>query len=675
MAEPVKVHRAIRCLAAALLLLAAGLASGQTGPYRLDAKAMLGGRVLDLPRTWSFRPTPAGQPASMDPILWPDQVPPQWKGEGWFELPIEVPSSLVGSALALKINAPGVAVVQLDGRPMATRGGLAAGWDRDSLIPLRFDRDGVHELRIHYTNALSGKLLRAGRPAGFTVVVGRAEAVHQWNGAASRRAAFMVWFFTTVFLAFGLLHFCLWLFQRHAVGNLWFAGLCLANASLVFFLFYKDLTTNQRFMLISEPVMNVSGLLFGLFAIRFVYGVFPWRFARPVFRALIAIAAVIAVWSVIHTWNALPFVFAFMLLSCVEVVRVVIAALWRKRSGARLIGFGVLALGLGFGIALLRNLGLLSAVYTPGGNVIPFASMVVLIGSMSLYLSREFARTDRELRRQLVEVARLSEEKLEHERRAQREETERRLLEAEYRRKSEELEEARALQMSMLPREIPLHERLEIAAWISTASEVGGDYYDFITEGGVLLLGIGDATGHGMRAGTMVTAAKALFGALDRQDPARQMEESNRALRRMNLRRLAMAFTLAQFRDTRVRLSSAGMPPVYLRRATGLVETIELPGSPLGSLARFPYQQIEVSLYGGDFIVFMSDGLPELQSEGGEMVGYERLTGLLRGSTAASAQELVTELAGFAARWKGSRAQDDDITFVVVRMKEHEIAM
>jgi serine phosphatase RsbU (regulator of sigma subunit) len=296
--------------------------------------------------------------------------------------------------------------------------------------------------------------------------------------------------------------------------------------------------------------------------------------------------------------------------------------------------------------------------------------MVVLIGTMSLYLSREFARTDRELRRQLVEVARLSEEKLEQERRARKEETERKLLEAEYRRKSEELEEARALQMSMLPREIPVHERLEIATWISTASEVGGDYYDFVSDDGVLLLGIGDATGHGMRAGTMVTAAKALFGALNREDLRQQMEESNRALRRMNFRRLAMAFTLARFDHSRMHLSSAGMPPVYVRRAEGTVESFELPGSPLGSLARFPYRQIEVPLATGDFIVFMSDGLPELMSEEGEMVGYERLSVLLSDSVATTAEALVAELAAFAGHWKGSRSQDDDITFVVVRMKE-----
>lgn len=640
--------------------------------FPVDARAVRAGEVVDLPRAWEFRAASnaTGRTSAVDPQLWPDRVHPAWTGEGRFSLPLQVPAELVDVPLALKIAAPGTAVIHLDGKRIAVRGGLAAAWDAGALIPVRFESPGRHELVVDYANPLTRQLLRAGRPAGFTMAIGRVEAVHESTLAASRRASFMVWVFTTVFLAFGLLHFCLWLFQRHAVGNLWFAGLCLANASLVFFLFYKELTTNQRFMLVSEPVMNVSGLLFGLFAIRFVHGVFPGRFSRPVFRVLLAAAAVIAVWSIVHTWSALPFVFGFMLASCVEMVRVVLAALWQRRTGARLIGSGVLALGLGFGIALLRNLGWIPIWLTPGGNLIPFASMVALIGSMSLFLSREFARTDRELRRKLVEVERLSAEKLEQERRAQREETERKLLEAEYRRKSEELEEARALQMSMLPREIPAHERLEIASWISTASEVGGDYYDFASDGGALLLAIGDATGHGMRAGTMVTAAKALFGILNREDLVDQMERSNRALRRMNFRRLAMAFTLARFDHSQMRLSSAGMPPVWVRRAGGAVESLELPGSPLGSMARFPYRQVDVPLASGDLIVFMSDGLPELMSEAGEMVGYERLSALLRRSAAATAQELVAELAAFAAAWKGSRSQDDDMTFVVVRMKE-----
>ena len=49
-----------------------------------------------------------------------------------------------------------------------------------------------------------------------------------------------------------------------------------------------------------------------------------------------------------------------------------------------------------------------------------------------------------------------------------------------------------------------------------TATEVGGDYYDFdLGDDGTLTVAIGDATGHGMRAGTLVTATKSLFQALD----------------------------------------------------------------------------------------------------------------------------------------------------------------
>ena len=47
---------------------------------------------------------------------------------------------------------------------------------------------------------------------------------------------------------------------------------------------------------------------------------------------------------------------------------------------------------------------------------------------------------------------------------------------------------------------------------MKTATEVGGDYYDFhVGVDGTLTIVLGDATGHGMRAGTMVTSAKSLF--------------------------------------------------------------------------------------------------------------------------------------------------------------------
>ena len=89
------------------------------------------------------------------------------------------------------------------------------------------------------------------------------------------------------------------------------------------------------------------------------------------------------------------------------------------------------------------------------------------------------------------------------------------IVQAENERKTQELEEARQLQLSMLPNELPQLANLDIAVYMKTATEVGGDYYDFhIGLDGTLTVVIGDATGHGMKAGTMVTTTKSLFNVL-----------------------------------------------------------------------------------------------------------------------------------------------------------------
>ncbi|PYQ26730.1 MAG: hypothetical protein DMF56_23405 [Acidobacteria bacterium] len=610
---------------------AAEAAAAPQTPFRIDAAAMRAGDVVLLPLIWEFRATP---PVAMSTVLPTHRIPPEWTGDGWFSLTLDVPNEIVTLPLALDIRTLGTADLYLDGDRLGVRA------HEEAPVQLRFERAGRHELAVHYTNPLYERLSRVGWHSGFVTRIGLADSVHRVNIAANRQASFPVWFFTAVFLSFGLLHFCHWVFQRDAIDHLWFAGLCFTNALLAFFLFYKPLTTNPRFMLVSEPAMNIGGLLFGLFGVRFVYGLFPWRHAKRVLRVMVVIALPIAVWTMFDTYRALPFVFVFMLLSCVELGRVVLTA-WSK--GAQLIGVGVLTLALAFTLALLRNLGILAPKFLPGGNYIAFTSMVVLIATMSLYLSREFARAQQQL-------------------------MQRKLLEAEYQRKTSELEEARALQMSMLPREIPEHARLDIATWIATASEVGGDYYDFAVNEDALLLAIGDATGHGMRAGTMVTATKALFGGLSGENLARELTETSRALRRMNLRRVAMSLTLARFDHTQMLVAAAGMPPVYVCRADHKIECLDLPGSPLCTVD-YPYRQIEVPLASGDFVVFMSDGLPELRNEDGEMVGYDRVLTQLERSAAKTARELIGELVAFSESWRGARPLDDDMTFVAVRVK------
>jgi serine phosphatase RsbU (regulator of sigma subunit) len=267
-----------------------------------------------------------------------------------------------------------------------------------------------------------------------------------------------------------------------------------------------------------------------------------------------------------------------------------------------------------------------------------------------------------------------------------------RLLRAEYERKSLELEEARRFQLSLLPRELPDHPAYEVAVAMTTATEVGGDFYDFHLEPGadggegVLTAAIGDATGHGARAGTMVTVIKSLFSAAaGAGGPGRFLEESNRAIKRMELGRMAMALALARFEPLvgpaaggrwgtcRMTVASAGMPPVLVhRRATGRVEEVALAGMPLGGLDP-AYAEREVLLARGDTVLLLSDGLPELPDEEGDPMGYAAVRSLFEeaaGRAPAELGDLIGELESAARSWAAETAPADDRTFVVVRVRQ-----
>src|SRR5712691_2336645 len=172
----------------------------------------------------------------------------------------------------------------------------------------------------------------------------------------------------------------------------------------------------------------------------------------------------------------------------------------------------------------------------------------------------------------------------------------------------------------MLPKHVPQHERYDIAVLTQTATEVGGDYYDFHLSGdGVLSVTIGDATGHGAKADTMVTVVKTLFAGYDSStDPARFLGDAAEKIKRMDLGRMS----LARFDGRRMTVATAGMPPLLVHRAAGgRVEEIAMNATPLGTLG-VEYAEREVPVNRGDTVLLMSDGFPELQNGEGQQLGY-----------------------------------------------------
>jgi serine phosphatase RsbU (regulator of sigma subunit) len=250
-----------------------------------------------------------------------------------------------------------------------------------------------------------------------------------------------------------------------------------------------------------------------------------------------------------------------------------------------------------------------------------------------------------------------------------REEVRRLTLEAEHARKTQELEEARALQLSMLPAAAPDFPGFVLAFGMRTATEVGGDYYDWrVGADGELKLAVGDATGHGVRAGLVVVSAKTLFqtggagGALDVE--MRRVSDGVRSLR---LPRMNMALALATLAPGRARISAGGMPPVlHYRAADGTVAEIPMHAPPAGQLARASYREEEIALAPGDRLLFFTDGLPELRDEAGDLFGYDRVGEAFCRAAPSDAQAVVDALFAAADAFRGARPPDDDLTLVVV---------
>ena len=245
-------------------------------------------------------------------------------------------------------------------------------------------------------------------------------------------------------------------------------------------------------------------------------------------------------------------------------------------------------------------------------------------------------------------------------------------LRSENERQTRELEEARQLQLSMLPKSMPVHPHVDIAASMQTATEVGGDYYDFYEDDeGVLTIAFGDATGHGANAGTMVTATKALFNVLAHDpDPAEMLSRASLGLKRMGFKKLFMAMALLRLRGHTLELAGAGMPPAMLYRASsGEVESLSLKGIPLGGPS-MGYQNQETTLQAGDTLMLMSDGFPELFRKDGHMLGYEESVAIFKEVASQSPQEIIDHFEAKGKQWLDGNSPNDDITFVVLKVKQ-----
>lgn len=236
-------------------------------------------------------------------------------------------------------------------------------------------------------------------------------------------------------------------------------------------------------------------------------------------------------------------------------------------------------------------------------------------------------------------------------------------------RKTQELEVAKALQLSFLPKVLPSRDDLEIAAFMRSSTEVGGDYYDFIIQKDGSIFSIcGDATGHGVASGMMVSVTKTGLNSINELAPNMLLKTLNQVIKKLDLGKLRMSLNIVKIIENKILITSAAMPPLFLYKAsTQQVEEILQINLPLGSLNTESFELIERTFEKGDVLLQLSDGLPEAPNKNGELFDYHRVQSLLALNGKNSAAQIKSSLIESADNWLEGANNPDDITFIVIK--------
>jgi adenylate cyclase len=243
-----------------------------------------------------------------------------------------------------------------------------------------------------------------------------------------------------------------------------------------------------------------------------------------------------------------------------------------------------------------------------------------------------------------------------------------------------ELDAARRIQTGMLPRADLLREdrRLDLAAAMVPAREVGGDLYDyFMRDHRRLFLMIGDVAGKGLSASIFMAVSKALYKSATLRmadaDVGELMQAANAEVSRDNPEALFVtAFAAILDLDTgELAYCNAGHDNPYVLQP-GSPTLARLPdgdGPPLCAVDGFPYLAARRMMRPGDVLCLVTDGVTEARDSEGALYGNARLHALLAGcaTTAAAPQALVDAVRASVTSFAGDAEAADDLTVLAVR--------
>lgn len=240
---------------------------------------------------------------------------------------------------------------------------------------------------------------------------------------------------------------------------------------------------------------------------------------------------------------------------------------------------------------------------------------------------------------------------------------------------SRELEIAAEIQESLLPTELPKMEGLSIAVGSITASEVGGDFYDFITiDDHQLTIIVGDVAGKGIPAAmlTSVTRTMLRVEAMRDEPPHTIIHRANNILHedlsRADSFVTVFVATLNTAEGTLSYASAGHSPAILWRVETQTTEQLKATSPPIGIFGYRGESTRTITLQPGDTLVFYTDGITEAQSPDEEFFGLRRLTQIVKEKASESPEALRAYIQAEVANFCRDSLTSDDATLLIVKL-------
>jgi serine phosphatase RsbU (regulator of sigma subunit) len=250
---------------------------------------------------------------------------------------------------------------------------------------------------------------------------------------------------------------------------------------------------------------------------------------------------------------------------------------------------------------------------------------------------------------------------------------EQQVMALEQERLDQELQVARIIQETLLPKEVPSVEGWQMNVYWRPARAVGGDFYDlFLLPDGRLVVVVGDVTDKGVPAAIVMASTRAILRGAARRllSPREALERANELLHPEIPPHMFVTclYAILDPSSGQLHYANAGHNLPFRACADG-VEELYATGMPLGLLPGMRYEERETTIFPGECLVLYSDGLTEAHNPQREMFGSARLGALVHRYRSSGVQGtelidfLLAELTNFAGN---SWEQEDDVTLLSV---------